>query len=230
LRKPRSCVPVSNVSKRYNQKPHLTRAPRWSTRLSMPFNWHKGWIVALMVETKLSADDPGLITEIGPRLRAQFGAPMLLLDKVQGPALIGSVRMRSANRRRLKSLPGQNSMAYSATIAIFARRYLDLAHFEGVAACRIPRLQSPQRRIPWLGNRRLIDVTSHNRAIRLHPRLCSRVSAGVVYCRSHHPESHFGYLTSELTDAAPGCPVYKITAGDVATVSKTTAPTRRIKS
>jgi hypothetical protein len=37
-------------------------------------------------------------------------------------------------------------------------------------------------------------------------------------------------LTSEFTGAALGCPGYKITAGDVATVPTTTALTRQIES
>ena len=72
----------------------------------MPPDWHKEWILALMVEGELSPDHSGSIVEIATRFRERFGALTLLLRAAQRPAPIRSIQMRSTNRGRLESLPG----------------------------------------------------------------------------------------------------------------------------
>ena len=158
---------------------------------------------ALMFERKLSPDGWGLIAEIAHRLREQSGALTLLLYVPQGPARVRSIRMPSANRGRVKSLPSRSSRRthllsrFSRVGTQTPRTLKESLHTEHVldgnpldAECRGVR------------NRALVDVTSHNRAIRLHHRL-SRVSVGIVHATFHHPQSHLNYLPAKSMMRCP---------------------------
>jgi hypothetical protein len=82
---------------------------------------------------------------------------------------------------------------------------------------------------PGVGSRDLVHVTSHNCAIRPHPDYPAAYQAA-SFSSGFTIRNLTSALTSEFTGAALGCPGYKITAGDVATVPTTTALTRQIES
>ena len=64
---------------------------------------------AQMFERNLSLDDSGSIAEIPPRLCERPGALMLLPRGSHSPTGIRSIRMRSENRGRIKSLSSRSS-------------------------------------------------------------------------------------------------------------------------
>ena len=208
---------------------NVASASGWSERHSMPPDWHKEWILALMVEGELSPDHSGSIVEIATRFRERFGALTLLLRAAQRPAPIRSIQMRSTNRGRLESLPGY-TLGSTQLLSQFSHVATQTSHtlkwsLHGENVPDVDPLDTARRGI---GNGDLFDLTGHSRAIRPNPRLSHRLSAGAVYSRFDQSRSHLGSVTRELTGAAPGCPEYKITADDVATLS--TAPARQIES
>src|SRR5215472_4827872 len=176
--------------------------PRWCERPSMPPNRHKGWILALMVERKLSPGHSGLIAEIAARVRQRSGALTLLPREAQDPASIRSIQMRSTNRGRLESLPGR-TLRCTQLLSRFSHVDTQTSNtLKGSLDAEDVLVINPlDAECRAAGNRDLVEVTSHNRAIRPHPQLSDRVSAGVVYSRFDHSRSHLSYVTSELPGA-----------------------------
>jgi formate dehydrogenase major subunit len=65
-----------------------------------------------------------------------------------------------------------------------------------------------------------VEVASRAGRVVLHARVTERIQPGVVYTTFHHPDTGTNVVTTDNSDWATNCPEYKVTAVEVAPVSK----------